>query len=518
MAKPQVDIVVKARDEASKELKGITGHIQGMSKQFKIAGVAMMAAGGAILAGLGMAVKAAAEEEAGIIKLSTAMGNMGLSYDRTRESLEAWIDAQQQKTAVADDEQRESLATLILATGDMAKAQDLLTLAMDMSAGMGTNLESSTSRIGMALAGNWGMLQRYIPVLADCATAEEKWAKLREVFAGQAEAYGQTMAGQMQLLKNNIGDVKEAIGAVLMPVLSDIVEKVQDFVRWLKDLDPKLVRMGVIAAAAGAAFLVLGGGLLLTLGFLPSIVTGIGFVTGAIAALNISLGMLVGLLAVATLGLAMIGYGVYELMKYQAAQAEAQELQNKIAEEHEKYLRGEANALYEVLVQAKEMGYVLDEQTEAWMASTEAGREHLELLMAEADVLHDRTLEAKALNEELEKELELRMRLMPLLARMYPEGMTMEQMRLMGPLLEERPIGALAEHEPGTAGWFRALGYPEYPHGGIVPQTGLAFLHRGETVLPANTSITIPIYLDGELISERVAEVVGTKVRLLGVD
>jgi len=52
--------------------------------------------------------------------------------------------------------------------------------------------------------------------------------------------------------------------------------------------------------------------------------------------------------------------------------------------------------------------------------------------------------------------------------------------------------------------------------GGAMPDTGLATLQRGAGAAPAKTIITIPVYLDGELITEKVIEAVGSEARLRG--
>lgn len=54
-----------------------------------------------------------------------------------------------------------------------------------------------------------------------------------------------------------------------------------------------------------------------------------------------------------------------------------------------------------------------------------------------------------------------------------------------------------------------------YQHGGEVPTTGLAMVHRGETIIPSG-GITIPIYLDGELIQQAVIRRLTDQVRLEG--
>jgi hypothetical protein len=172
-------------------------------------------------------------------------------------------------------------------TGDLTQAQDLLTLAMDISAGTGKDLASSTQLLGYAMSGNWGMVERMIPALKAVESEEEKWATLRQMFAGQAEAYGQTMAGQMELLKNNMGDVVETLGAALLPVMTDVVGWVQKLVQWLKGLDPQMVKWIAGGVAVAAVLSTVGGAALLVLGFLPQLAAGLAIVKTAFAAVNI---------------------------------------------------------------------------------------------------------------------------------------------------------------------------------------------------------------------------------------
>ncbi|GAF67448.1 unnamed protein product, partial [marine sediment metagenome] len=69
----KLEILIQGKDEASDDLKRIEGNMKGMSNTARNMGLAMVAAGGAMLAGFGMAMKAAADEEAGIKRLDIAM-------------------------------------------------------------------------------------------------------------------------------------------------------------------------------------------------------------------------------------------------------------------------------------------------------------------------------------------------------------------------------------------------------------------------------------------------------------
>jgi len=282
-------------------MSGVRGTIE---KHRKAIGIAMVASGAAIVGSLALSLKAAAAEEAGIERLSVAMTNVGLSYDDAKESLEGWINAQQQATAFADSDMRDALASMIRMTGDLAEAQDYLTLAMDVAVGTNKDLASASQLVQYAMGGNWGMVERYIPALKSVENEEEKWAELRRLFAGQAEAYGQTLAGQMDLLKNNVGDVVEALGAALLPVATSLLETIMPIIESMKEWiaeHPTLTKVIVIASGVLGVLLTTLGGLLL---LMPSI-------TAAMAAFGITLHLSLGPIGLVILGVtALIAAGI----------------------------------------------------------------------------------------------------------------------------------------------------------------------------------------------------------------
>jgi len=327
----------------------------------KAIGLGMVAMGTAIVGGLAVALKAAAEEEAGIEKLRVAMQNVGISYDDNRESLEKLINTQQQKTAVADSDQRAALSTLITMTGNLTKSQDLLSLAMDISAGTGRDLSSVTSTLGYALAGNWGMVNRMIPALAEVESEEEKWMFLREKFAGQAEAYGQTMSGQMQLLKNNIGDVGEAIGGVLIPIVKSLFDKIMPVIESIKEwtaAHPGLTKVIVIATGAvGGLSLALGTALLL----LPKIKAGF-------LALKLMLMSTISQIAIATAG---IGVLIGLLAWFTTSQLKAQTYQR----EYNALQVETARYNHQVAISQGEVNEKVVEAAMDWITAAEAQEE-----------------------------------------------------------------------------------------------------------------------------------------------
>jgi len=521
-----LEVVVQARDEASRQLEGISGKIESMKRQLRIAGGIMAGAGAGITAALGMATKAAAEEEAGIIKLATAMKNMGISYDEVRDSLEAWIDAQQQKTAVADDAQRESLATLIGMTGDLAQAQDLLTLAMDMAAGTGKDLSSTTTLLGYALAGNWGMVNRLIPAMKNAQTEEERWAMLRKLFAGQAEAYGRSMAGQMQLLKNNIGDVKEAIGKIIAEAIAPLSEKsgplLTSIKAWIAE-HPQLVRWITLAAAAlGMILLPLGTFLIM----LPMLTAGIATLT----AVSSPWLLIIGAIVVGLGALVAAGIAVYKNWATIASWARTgrdwfirlrdaitdfiQNALDRLKERLEALIEPFKNVYHWISKVIRGSGLV--------ELQYELGKTNLALadfgnfLSAQTE----QAVELKSAIDSLSGSLgTMRGTVSASIPSRYAaEPEAWYHARILQETMGISRTAAMALANPETYGrisrYVEAVAQeaPEFLSQELVPRYGL------EQGVVRKIDVNMPVYLDGEKIADSVAEIIGDEVRLQSGD
>jgi hypothetical protein len=126
-------------------------------------------------------------------------------------------------TGVVDDELRPSFGVLLRATGSVTKAQELMSLSLDTSAGTGKNLEIVTKSIARAYGGNITGLQKLVPGIKKGTDA---MGFLKEQFAGARE----TLANPFDKLQIAVDETKEKIGMVLLPYVQEfatyIIEKV----------------------------------------------------------------------------------------------------------------------------------------------------------------------------------------------------------------------------------------------------------------------------------------------------
>jgi hypothetical protein len=210
------------------------------------------------------AVKAAAAEEQAIARLATALDNAGESL--ALEGVEAGIDRMARATGIADDQLRPAMITLVNATQDAAKAQGLLSLALDISAGSGRDLNSVTMALGKAANGQVTALRRLGVPLSDAAVKSKDLnaitAELQQTFRGQAAKAADTFQGRLNRLGVALGELQESLGTGFINALEGGASGTDDLSSAIKDLEPVVQGLGaqVGGAVKGLGDLVFLGG------------------------------------------------------------------------------------------------------------------------------------------------------------------------------------------------------------------------------------------------------------------
>ncbi len=114
--------------------------------------------------------------------------------------------------------------------GSVTKSQDLLNLALDISAATGKSVESVSNALGKAYEGNTGALTRLGVGLsaAEIKTLglEGTVKQLADTFGGAATVQANTFEGQIQRLRVGFDEAKESIGARLLPILKQTLDYV----------------------------------------------------------------------------------------------------------------------------------------------------------------------------------------------------------------------------------------------------------------------------------------------------
>jgi hypothetical protein len=130
---------------------------------------------------------------------------------------------------------------LLRATNDVAEAQKLQTLALDIAAGTGKDLGAVSEALGKAYDGNLGALKSLGVGIDDSIIKSKNFdaaaAALSKTFEGQASKQAETFQGKMARLTVAFDEAKETVGSyvldALTPLVSNFVDKgipaIQDF-------------------------------------------------------------------------------------------------------------------------------------------------------------------------------------------------------------------------------------------------------------------------------------------------
>lgn len=162
--------------------------------------------------------KAAAEDAASVTRLQVAVENSGASWTALSASLTTTIELAQ-KRAFTDDQARNSLSLLVAQTGSAEEAQKRFTLAMDLSRGANIDLETASKLLGKVTDENVSVLNRYGISIAEGASETELFGVLQAKFGGQSEAFANSAAGQAAATAIAMGEMKESIGVLILPLM-----------------------------------------------------------------------------------------------------------------------------------------------------------------------------------------------------------------------------------------------------------------------------------------------------------
>lgn len=271
MADARLKIIVGAEDKASPVLSGIGRAVGGIGR---VAGTALLGgiglATGAV-AGLGLVLKDSLGEaiaaEEGQAQLAAVIKSTGGAAGVTVEKANAYAGALSEVTRYEDDTVLAAESLLLTFTNISDDIFPAVTeMALDMSTALGQDTKSSAMQLGKALndpiKGITALTRVGVTFTAEQKKQIEALQKsgrtmeaqkiilqeLQREFGGSARAAGETLAGQMDILNNRIGNIKESIGTALLPGVTQLAQAfgpvlttaAEGFGRWLEGAGPKL--------------------------------------------------------------------------------------------------------------------------------------------------------------------------------------------------------------------------------------------------------------------------------------
>ena len=317
-----IDNLKKGLSDAEKSVKNSQDTISDFGKKAALAFAAAGAAAGAFAIS---AVKAAAEDEKSRKSLEQTIRANTRATDEQIKSIDTYITKQSIATATTDDVLRPALSRLIRSTQDVTKAQELLSLAQEISVATGKPLETVANALSKSFDGQNTALGK-LGLGIDAATLKNKshdqiMQELKGTYKGFIDNEATNAEFKFRQLTIALDESREKIGEALLPIfvkfadylLRTVVPNVQAFVAALTG--DNSVTSGITKATEGA--FKFGEQIRSTIGFVVSIkdelfalgaiITGV-FVASKVVAFVTAIGTLIT--AMKTLRTAAAGAGV----------------------------------------------------------------------------------------------------------------------------------------------------------------------------------------------------------------
>ena len=254
-----VDDLKKKLGEADKAVEDNSNRIADFGKKAALAFAAVGAAAGAFAIS---AVKAAAEDEASRKKLEQTIRSNTKATEEQIAAIDDYITKQSIATATTDDVLRPALSRLIRSTNDVTKAQQLLSLAQEISVATGKPVEAVANALGKSFDGQNAALGK-LGLGIDAATLRTKsHDEIMQILTGTYKGFIENEATnaefKMRQLEIAFNETKEEIGTALLPImkqfadylLATVVPNVQALAAGLTGENS--VDAGITAATQGA--------------------------------------------------------------------------------------------------------------------------------------------------------------------------------------------------------------------------------------------------------------------------
>lgn len=241
-----IKAVITAEDRASKVLNGFANNVSNVAKKAAIG----IAAASAAAVGFGVAsVKAYTESENAIAQTNAVLKSTGNIAGITAKQVTQLATSLQKTTTFSDEEVR-SAENLLLTFTKIGK--DIFPQAtktvLNMATALGEDTKSASIQLGKALQDpilgitalrrvgvNFNdeqkkVIQNLVETGQQAKAQQLILKELQIEFGGSAEAAGNTFAGSLKRLKNNINDLQEAIGLVIINALQPFTQAAANFV------------------------------------------------------------------------------------------------------------------------------------------------------------------------------------------------------------------------------------------------------------------------------------------------
>ena len=177
--------------------------------------------------GLRDAIKAVEDTQVATERLSTALNNASQNTAANRDEIQKTSETMS-KLGFATAATEGAYGTLITATNSTTEATKLMAMAADLARYKHEDLATAAQTLARGTTGSAKAFKELGITLDSNLPKNEAIAKafdeLNQKIGGQAVGYTHTFAGEMEILKAKFDDVAVKVGAVVMPILTKLME------------------------------------------------------------------------------------------------------------------------------------------------------------------------------------------------------------------------------------------------------------------------------------------------------
>jgi len=237
------EIALKGARDVKKELAEATTAGQKFNAVVSSPAVraAAAAAAAAVVAFGAASVRAFINAEPSATRLAAAVRGAKDDYESLAGVLDGTVSDAMRRTMYDDEDLQDALATLTQMTGSTETAMTDLAMVTDLARGKKMNLAAAAELVGKIESGNTAVAKKAGIILGENATKEEYLAAIRQKYAGQAEAYANTLKGSLEGVAVATENIKESFGEGLV---GDSAADVQELTDVLVDLAPTMKSVG----------------------------------------------------------------------------------------------------------------------------------------------------------------------------------------------------------------------------------------------------------------------------------
>ncbi len=236
MADQEINIPIRTKGakKAKNELKGLSNSISSLGRSALNAGAAYFGTRG-LIQGLMESTRLAGVQEQAEKSLEVALG-------KRSQALLDQASALQKVTTFGDESiigVQASIAAFVDSEEQIKKATEA---TLDIAVAMGMDLKSAGDLVAKTLGSSTNAMSRYGIEVKGAVGSTERLESLTnnvaKLFGGQAAAQAQTYAGSVEQLKNQLGDMGEQIGRIVIPVFEELAPHLRTAINfWSKYLD-----------------------------------------------------------------------------------------------------------------------------------------------------------------------------------------------------------------------------------------------------------------------------------------